>query len=136
MKETTYPQQKAEAAKRMRLLGVEEEHIQDFERDGKIYFSAADKTLPELSTEDMEIIEEFENDYQALVYMVIRKDTEYGMKDALLYVSNDENDWPLEEDELKMSYAFTHVINHRCPEVLEFHRIDFSGTPDGKIALD
>ena len=136
MKETTYPQKRAEAAKRMRLLGVKEEHIQDFEQDGKIYFSAEDKTIAELSEADIKNIEKFENDYHVLVYMVIRKDSQYGMKDAMLYVSSDENDWPLEEDELKMGYAFTHLINHRCPEVLEFYRIGFARTPNGEIVLE
>ena len=136
MKETTNPQQKAEAVKRMRLLGIKEEYIRDFERDGKIYFSARDKTLPKLSKENIKIIKEFENDYHALVYMVIREDSEYGMMDALMYVSDAENDWPLEEDELNLGYAFTHVINHRCPEVMDFYRIGFARTPDGEIALD
>ena len=83
--------QKAEALARMKLLGIFPETIKQFDRDWKVSISE-----PPLGAcywaegWDLDRIEQFEEDHDALVYLVIRSYTTHGKKDDYLYVSKHE----------------------------------------------
>ena len=59
MSEILREKQKAEALKRMRLIGLREDFIRDFEKDGKVHICTFQKTFPELSAEDTEMVRQF-----------------------------------------------------------------------------
>ena len=69
MSEILREKQKAEALKRMRLMGLREDFIRDFEEDGKVHICTFQKTYPELSAEDTEMVRQFEQRHHALVYL-------------------------------------------------------------------
>lgn len=74
--------QKAEALARMKLLGIFPETIKQFDRDWKVSISE-----PPLGAFywaegwDLDRIEQFEEDHDALVYLVIRSYTTHGKMD-------------------------------------------------------
>ena len=55
MSEILREKQKAEALKRMRLMGLREDFIRDFEEDGKVHICTFQKTYPELSARSLAI---------------------------------------------------------------------------------
>ena len=68
--------QKAEALARMRLLGIFPETIKQFDRDGKVGISEPPfGAFYWAEGWDLDRIEQFEEDHDALVYLVIRSYT-------------------------------------------------------------
>ena len=124
---------KEEALCRMRLMGLREEYIRDFEQDGKIHLSAGDGTLPELTAKDMAMIRRFEREHDALVFLVVRADLGFCVMDSLFYVSQYEEEWPMEHEDLKAGYALTYTVNYQYPDCSEFGSIAFGRTPEGEI---
>ena len=78
MSEILREKQKAEALKRMRLMGLREDFIRDFEEDGKVHICTFQKTFPEPSAEDTEMVRQFEQKHHALVYLILRVHTILG----------------------------------------------------------
>ena len=83
MSEILREKQKAEALKRMRLMGLREDFIHDFEENGKVHICTFQKTYPELSAEDTEMVRQFEQKHHALVYLILRVHTILGDLDSL-----------------------------------------------------
>ena len=134
MSVTLQEQKKSEALHRMRLMGLRKEYIRDFEQNGKIHLSAGDGTLPELTAKDMAMIRRFEREHDALVFLVVRADLGFCVMDSLFYVSQYEEEWPMEHEDLKAGYALTYTVNYQYPDCSEFGSIAFSRTPEGEIA--
>ena len=82
MSEILREKQKAEALKRMRLMGLREDFIRDFEEDGKVHICTFQKTYSELSAEDTEMVRQFEQKHHALVYLILRVHTILGELDS------------------------------------------------------
>ena len=111
---------KKEAIRRMEMLGIYEETIDQFEFDGFVSYSE-----PPLGAnywvvgEQEEIIREFEQTYNALVYFAIRSYTEFGTLDSFLYVSDHEEEWELDNNDIRNGYAYAYVHNYDIPEFSE-----------------
>ena len=107
----TKEQMRKEAAERMRMLGLldekEQSAIRDFEEEHKVYVSRPTNlgvmvgVLYEWSDEERKLIEKVENQFQILVYHVIRNVTNAGILYAMLSVSSYEEEWPAERKALK-----------------------------------
>lgn len=86
--------QKAEAIARMRMLDIFPETIKQFDCDGKVSISESlARAFYWAEGWDLDRIEQFEEDHNALVYLVIRSYTTYGKMDSYLYVSQYEEEW-------------------------------------------
>jgi hypothetical protein len=111
---------KKEAIKRMEVLDIYSETIRQFEYEGLISYSE-----PPLganywfTTEQREIVKKFEEEYNALVYFATTSYTEFGKLDAFLYVSDYEDEWKADLNDLKDGYAYAYVYNHDVPEYSE-----------------
>ena len=100
-----------EAADRMRLLGLldekEQSVIRDFEEEHKVYVSRPKNlgvmvgVLYEWSDEERTLVEKVENQFQILVYHMIRNVTNVGILYAMLSVSSYEEEWTAERKALK-----------------------------------
>lgn len=122
---------KAEAIRRMELLGVYPETIEQFDKYG--YVSISEPPMGAFfwaQDDDLKAINEFEHEYNALVYMVVRSYfKELGKMDAYFYVSDYIDEWKIDVDCFKNNEAFVYVFNHDYPMFSEFGSIGIKRTP-------
>ena len=115
---------KKEAIKRMKGLGIIEDTIQQFEQGDLVSYSLRggnywlDSTFKQLVTE-------FEEKHDYLVYYAILSYTSMGRMLSLLYISNREEEWSGDWKELKQGFQMSYVFNLDIPEYSEFGLIGF-----------
>ena len=120
----TREMKKEEAIKRMKALGIIDDAIKQFKNDDVVMV-----TEPPLgglywcSDEEKEMVRKFEEEHNALVYMVVRAFTQFGEMDSLLYVSDWQEEWEYENEDLRDGYAMSYTINHDMPDCSEFGSI-------------
>ena len=115
---------KEEAIKRMEKMHYWKQAKEAFRRKNKIFvneppFGAVYDPEPELA----KTIKEFEEEHNALVYMVVRAFTTFGKMDSLLYVSDYEEEWEMDNEDLRYGYVMTYTINFDAPDCSEFGSI-------------
>ena len=81
---------------------------------GSLYF---------LDDEQQRLVREFENKYDALVYLVVRCYTDFGMMDSFLYVSDCEEEWETDLSDVRDGHPLTYTYNHDSPDFSEFGSI-------------
>lgn len=115
---------KAEAIKRMKMMGVIDDAIKQFEKDDMIMSSEPPLgALYWVSDEEKKMIKEIEDKYDLLVYMAVKSYTEVGKMDSLLCVTDYEEEWEMDREGIKDGYVFCYVVNHDIPEFSEFGSI-------------
>lgn len=116
---------KEEALKRMVELDLFEPCIRAFKNRDEVQLSEMTGGLYEFSgeTELVEQIREFEERYNALVYHVIHTFTEFGELYNFLYVSDHEEEWEMEWEDLQDNYVFSYVWNKTDEWCSEFGTI-------------
>ena len=77
-----------------------------------------------------------ENEYNAVVYLVVRTPFGIAVLDSLLYVSRYDEEWEDEIESLKDGYVLTYTVNYLNPDCSEFGDIAFSTTLDGEIVRE
>lgn len=103
--------QKQEAIKRMKLLKLHDNVIREFDKEGIVNMSENGGFLYWLNSDQQEIVDEFEAEHNALVYHVIRSFSPFGTMYALLYVSQDEDEWDYDKDDIKSGCPLVYVKN-------------------------
>ena len=121
---------KAEAVRRMKLLGIFPETIRQFEKGNLVSIS-----MPPFGAffwardDDLARINEFEEKHDALVYMVVRTYyEELGKLDSYLFVGDYAEEWGNDRQNLKDGEAFVFVYNHDCDWCSEFGSIGIKRT--------
>ena len=121
---------KEEAIKRMKKIGIFNEAIEQFENDDLISISEPTQmfgitigALYWLNDDQKRIVKSFEEEYNALVYLVVRSYTNIGIMDSLFYVSDHKDEWFMDNADLDEKYACVYVINYDMPECSEFGTI-------------
>ena len=113
-------EKKNEAVKRMEVLDIYSETIRQFEKEGLISYSEPPLgTNYWLTEEQRKIVRDFEEEYNALVYFAIRSYTEFGTLDSFLFVSQYENEWVPDNNDIREGYAYAYVYNYDVPEYSE-----------------
>lgn len=129
--------QKAEALVRMKLLGIFPETIKQFDRDGKV--SVSEPPLGAFYWAegwDLDRIEQFEEDQNALVYLIIRSYTAYGKMDSYLYVSHNEDEWESDREDLRNRLPVAYTLNLDDPQLSELGYISIEKTvADGLVRI-
>lgn len=103
---------KAEAIARMELLGILPDTIRQFEKEDLI--SRSDPPFGVfywVEGEDLKHLREFENKNNALVYMVVRSYHEIGKMDSYLFVSDYEEEWKQDREDLQDGQSLAYVNN-------------------------
>ena len=114
-------EKKMEAVVRMEALGIFPEIVKQFEAAGHVSISEPPfGAFYWAEGEDLERIRDFEEQYNVLVYVVVRSFTGIGKMDAYLYVSDHEEEWGLDWDGLKGMGPLAYVYNHDMPDCSEF----------------
>ena len=115
---------KQEAVKRMKAWEIFPETIKQFERDDLI-----SESVPPFGAcfwiegERLEKIRAFEEKYNALVYFVVRSHTEFGIMDSYLYVGDHEEEWEMDNADIKNGTQLCYVYNETDPDMSEFGSI-------------
>lgn len=117
-----------EAVKRMHKFGLMPKIVTEFENEGIVQYSEPSSLggiLFWVSNEPewVKIIQDFEKKYQAVVYHVIHNHTFYGEILSFLYVSSEEDEWELDNEDLSEMRPLVYVKNLNYPEFSEFGSI-------------
>lgn len=124
--------QKQEAIKRMKQLGLYTNAIREFEKDNVL--SRSDNgILFWLTDEEKRLVSKFEREYDIVVYHVIRNNTKFGMLLSLLYVSNDEDEWKMDQEDIQQRTPIAYVYNVNEPMFSEFGSIGVENRYGGLV---
>lgn len=111
-----------EAKKRMTMLNILPEVIEDFTTNGRVYKSTYAGILYWLNDEDAETVKAFEEEYGCLVYHCI--ECSYRMTDGsvmkffdMLYVSSETSEWASDRRDLKDGYAYVNTVGPYDEEI-------------------
>ena len=117
---------KAEAIKRLKAMDIIPEAIRQFEEDDIVNVSENPYGIL-FWVDDMqkELIEEFEKEYNALVYHANYCVTEFGRLLSLFYVSDYKEEYEMENEDINDGYSCVYCINLDCPDFSEFGSIAF-----------
>jgi hypothetical protein len=117
-------EKKVEAIRRMEKVGYWKRAKEAFRRQNKVFVNEPPVgAVYDLEPDLADKVREFEEEYDALVYMVVRSFMWFGVCDSLLYVSDHEEEWDQDMDDLRNGYAFTYTINKDAPDCSEFGTI-------------
>lgn len=126
---------KQEAINRMKALGIFAPTIKQF-KGGQVSYSepplGANYWLDE---EQEKIVKDFEEEHNALVYFVVRSYTEFGKLDAFLYVSDYEEEWEMDIEDIYDGYALAYVHNYDDPYCSEIGSIAVKGRFGGLVRI-
>jgi hypothetical protein len=128
---------KAEAIKRMKALDLYKPYITLFEKENKIFLSEMTGGVYEFNdnTELVTKVKEFEEEYDALVYHVIRTMTQFGELYNFLYVSKYEEEWEMDNEDISEGYALAYVWNKTDEWCSEFGSIGVQGKFGGIVRV-
>lgn len=116
---------KAEAIKRMKALDLFTPCIKAFEKRNEVQFSEMTGGLYEFSG-DEELtakVKAFEEEFNALVYHVIHTYTSFGDLYSFLYVSDHQDEWDMDNEDIKENYTLAYVWNKTDEWCSEFGSI-------------
>lgn len=122
---TTMEQKKIEALERMRTLKLYPNIIKEFEKENIVNMSENGGFLYWLTDEQKEIVSAFEAEHDALVYHVIHDFTGFGELLTFFYVSDYEEEWEYDREDLKNGYACAYVKNLTDDMCSEFGSVCF-----------
>ncbi|MDE7332658.1 MAG: hypothetical protein K2O16_10590 [Lachnospiraceae bacterium] len=121
--ENVMPEQKTEAVKRMHEIGIASHIIQVFEESGIVSLSEDGEFLHRLDEDEQKMVDNFEKEYQCLVYHVLKSTGNLGFVYTFLIVTRNSNDWrqqlaPHACNGETATRAFAYVINDawKCRE--------------------
>lgn len=138
--------QKTEALNRLRILQMKyelmETVITEFEKENVLYYSEyVNKHCPAIlywvSNEEryVNIIKEIEEQQNILVYHAILTPTIDGTYLALLYVSQYQEEWQVDRNDLNEGIPLAYCINLADPQMAEFGGIQIAGAMGGIVRL-
>ena len=127
---------KEEALKRMKALGIISQTIQQFKKENLVSCSEPPFGANYwLDDEQKALVEQFEKEHNALVYFVVRSYTVFGKLDALLFISDYEEEWEMENMDIREGYVMSYVHNYDAPYCSEFGSIVVEERSGGLIRV-
>lgn len=132
MKNEQKQQYKKEAIKRMKALGIIDDTIQQFEQADLVSYSLRGGNYW-LDNSFKQLVAEFEEKHDYLVYYAILSYTAIGKMLSLFYVSNREEEWSGDWKEFNEGFQMSYVFNLDIPEYSEFGLIGFKPIFGGLI---
>ena len=119
----------AEAIKRMKDIGIYPQTIDQF-KEG--YLSQSEPPFGAcfwVEGEQLERVKEFEKENNALVYFVIHSFSNLGETEEYLFVSDHEEEWEMDRDDLKNGTPLAYVYVKDNPTFSEIGAIGIELTP-------
>lgn len=128
-------EQKEEALKRMKLLGLHENAINEFDEENKLNLSETMGALYWLNDKEKQIIKEFEEENGGLVYHIIHNFTEFGELYSIFYVSKHQEEWEMDIEYIKENLSVVYVKNVDDMFCSEFGTIGFKTLNGGLVRI-
>ena len=125
--------QKQEAIHRMKMLNLHGNVIREFEQEDRLNMSEYGGFLYWLNSDQQAIVDEFEAEWNALVYHVIHSYTSIGEMLTLLYVSNYPEEWEYDRLDLAEGYPLAYVKNLDDPYLSEIGSVSIECRIGGLI---
>ena len=133
-------EKKIEAIKRLSRMGIIKDAIDQFEKENIVMVSEQTDfcgykigALYWLDNALSNRVTDFEEEWNALVYLVVRSYTEMGVLDSYFYVSDHKDEWDMDYDDLADGYAMTYVYNNDEPAFSEFGSIGWREAGGGIV---
>jgi len=116
---------KQEAIKRMKMMRLMPNIIEEFEKDDIVHYSEWRGVLYWVSNKPkwVEYIKDFEEQYNCLVYHAEFSSLVFGDCLSLLYVSDYKDEWCMDVAAIKQGYPIAYVWNIDDPICSEFGSI-------------
>lgn len=111
-----------EALKRMKMLKLSPQCIKAF-KNGKVWLSEGIGYLYEVNDQEQKMVDEFEKKHNAKVYHVIHNRTQFGELYSILFVSQYEEEWEMDVEDIKQNIVFVYVLNKTYDDFSEFGSI-------------
>lgn len=125
---------KAEAIKRMKAMGIISDAVQQFaEKDIVMVSEPPLGGLFWLGDEEKKMVQDFEQEYNALVYLAVRSYTNIGKMDSIFYVSDHKDEWFMDDADIDENYACVYVVNYDMPDCSEFGSIAWKSVGGGVL---
>ena len=126
---------KEEAIKRMQALDLYKDYIKAFKDKDEIFMSEMTGGVYEFNdNEELQAkIKAFEEENNALVYHVIRTMTGFGELYNFLYVSDYQDEWEMDNEDIQGGYALAYVWNKTDEWCSEFGSIGVRGKFGGIV---
>lgn len=121
---------KKEAITRMKMLKLHPNIIKEFSNKGILNLSL-NAALYYLNEEQLARVQEFEKEYNALVYHVIQS----GQMLSFLYVSEYQEEWEDDRCDLERNYSFVYVVNLIDESCSEFGSIGIQPCVGGVLRI-
>lgn len=132
--EISREKKKEEAIQRMKELGIINGAIKQFKDDDIVMVSEPPiGGLYWLDDEQKKIVDDFEKENDALVFMVVKAFTNFGNMLSLLFISDYEEEWEMDRDDIKDDIVMSYTINETAPELSEFGSIGVKRVGGGLI---
>ena len=127
---------KEEAIKRMKAMNIYSDAIKQFKNADIVMVSEPPLgCLFWLNDEEKEMVSKFEQENNALVYLVVRSFTNLGTMDNIFYVSDYQDEWFMDNADIDEHYACVYVINHDMPDCSEFGSIAWKSIGGGVLRV-
>ena len=108
----------------MKKLGIIKDAIEQFSKDGTVMVSEPPLgALYWLDEEQKEHVKKFEEENNALVYIVVRCYSDLGKMDSFLYVSDYEEEWEMDNEDIGSGIAMSYTHNYDATWCSEFGSI-------------
>lgn len=113
--------QKQEAITRLKLMDIYTDAIQQFtECDTVMVSERPYGALYELNSKQKQMVKDFEKEHNSLVYVVTHTYTEFGELYELFYVSDTQDEWFLDQQDIKDMRPCVYTVNVDDPYSSEF----------------
>ena len=120
----TREKKKEEAIKRMKALNIIDNAINQFKKDDIVMVTEPPfGALYWLEDDEKEMVRKFEEENNALVFMVVRAFTNFGKMDSLLFVSDYEEEWEMDNEAIVDGYVLSYTKNYDMPDCSEMGSI-------------
>ena len=123
---------KQEAIKRLQAMDIIDDAINQFIEDDIVMVSNNPFGILDWLNDDYKkLVAEFEEEYNGLVYIANYCVTKFGRLLSLLYVSDYDEEWEMENEDIAEGYAMVYCINLDCPDFSEFGSIAYESINGG-----
>lgn len=134
MEEANRAEMLDEAAERMKILGLPEDAISEFQNSGHPSFGMENGQRFPLSNDEKEQIQKLEGNEKYLVYAVIRNDSSFGRMESFVLVSRFKCDWEFERNSIReRNCVMAYVSNLSIPAWSESGFITVRRFPNGTL---
>lgn len=130
-------EKKTEAIKRMKALGLFGPCVKAFEKRDEVQLSESTGGLYEFhdNAQLNEIIKRVEQQFNCLIYHVVHSYTNFGELYSCMMVSDYEEEWEMEMEDINDNIVFCWVENINIPEYSEMGSIAVQNRFGGLVRI-